>query len=103
MQTFVTKLKFTDKAEFDTWKNSEAENTAIMTVVEIGTITIAATFDNEGNELTPAETIEGYHVDVMSTGIIQSLKNYTIIPPDNPVHGKVWQEGSILVTPEMYD
>ena len=100
METYVAKLKFADKAAFDTWKQSEAENTDIVTVVEIGEITQPATFDDEGNELTPETQIEGYHADVMSTAIIASLQPFVIALPANPVHGRVWAEGSTIILPQ---
>ena len=100
METFVAKLKFADKSAFEAWKQSEAENADIITVVEIGVITQPATYDNEGNELTPETQVEGYHADVMSTAIIASLQPFVIAPPANPVHGRVWADGSTIVLPQ---
>ncbi len=100
METFVAKLKFADKAAFDLWKESEAENMDIVTVVEIGIITKQATYDEQGNELTPEEVIEGYHADVMSYAVISSSKPFVVGRPTHPVHGLIWAEGSTIVTPE---
>ena len=100
METFVAKLKFDNKASFEAWKLSEAENADIITVVEIGVITQPATYDGEGNELTPETQIEGYHADVMSTAIITSLQPFVIAPPEHPVHGRVWAEWSTIVLPQ---
>ena len=65
----------------------------IKTIVHIGTITKPATFDEEGNELTPATVIEGWHVDVLSNEIIEELREYCLEKaPNNPVHGYGWAD-----------
>ena len=64
-----------------------------MTIVEVGTITKPATFDEEGNELTPATVIEGWHVDVLSNEIIEELREYCLEKaPNHPVHGYGWAD-----------
>lgn len=62
-----------------------------MTIVEIGTIIKPATFDEEGNEVTPATVIEGWHVDVLAKEIIEELREYCLEKaPNHPVHGYGW-------------
>lgn len=90
----VTETKFPSKAAFETWK--AANELPIATTVEIGVITQPATFDEEGNELTPATEIDGWHVDFMSEDVIPSLNPY-IIAVGNPVHGKKWKAGHEIV------
>ena len=58
-----------------------------------------ATFDEQGNELTAAEPIEGYHIDVLATSIIKELRQYCLdAAPSHPVHGNGWAgDGARLV------
>lgn len=57
----------------------------VQAVVEIGLIILAQpTFDEEGNELTPAIIAEGYHYDVMSTEMYDFGTN--LVVPKNPKH-----------------
>jgi hypothetical protein len=42
------------------------------------------TFDEEGNELTPAVYADGYHYDVMSTEMYDFGAN--LVEPKNPKH-----------------
>jgi hypothetical protein len=57
----------------------------VQAVVEIGLITLEyPTFDEEGNELTPAVYADGYHYDVMSTETYDFGAN--LIEPKNPKH-----------------
>ena len=60
----------------------------IKTIVHIGTIKKAATYDEEGNELTPEITIEGWHVDVLAKEIIEELREYCLDHlPNHCQHG----------------
>jgi hypothetical protein len=57
----------------------------VQAVVEIGLIMLEPpTFDEEGNELTPAVYAEGYHYDVMSTETYDFGAN--LVVPKNPKH-----------------
>lgn len=65
----VTRVKFPTKADFESWKESETIdevfNPSIITIVELGTVKLPDTFDEEGNRIE-GETIEGYHVDFIN-------------------------------------
>ena len=64
-----------------------------MTIVEVGTITKPATFDEECKEITPEQIVEGWHVDVLSNEIIDELREYCLEKaPNNPVHGYGWAD-----------
>jgi hypothetical protein len=57
----------------------------VQAVVEIGLIILAQpTFDEEGNELTPAVIADGYHYDIMSTETYDFGTN--LVEPKNPKH-----------------
>jgi hypothetical protein len=57
----------------------------VQAVVNIGKIILEPpTFDEEGNELTPAVYADGYHYDVMSTEIYDFGAN--LVEPKNPKH-----------------
>jgi hypothetical protein len=57
----------------------------VQAVVEIGLIMLEPpTFDEEGNELTPAVYADGYHYDVMSTELYEFGAN--LVEPKNPKH-----------------
>jgi hypothetical protein len=57
----------------------------VQAVVEIGLIVLEyPTFDEEGNELTPAVYADGYHYDVMSTEMYDFGAN--LVEPKNPKH-----------------
>ena len=57
----------------------------VQAVVEIGVIILVQpTFDEEGNELTPAVYADGYHYDVMSTEMYDFGTN--LVVPKKPKH-----------------
>jgi hypothetical protein len=57
----------------------------VAAVVEIGLIMLTPpTFDEEGNELTPAVYVDGYHYDVMSDNEYNFGTN--LVEPKNPKH-----------------
>lgn len=63
----------------------------IKTIVHIGIIIKPATFDEEGNELTHATVVEGYHVDVNAFELIEELRAYCLDhAPVSPTHGDGW-------------
>ncbi len=65
---------------------SELVNAPITeAVVHIGTIVdTPATYDEQGEELTPATFLEGYHVDIMIKENVDFGENE--LNPTNPVH-----------------
>ena len=64
-----------------------------MTIVEIGVIIKPATFDEEGNEVTPETQVEGWHVDILANSIIEELREYCLDhAPANPQHGYDWAD-----------
>lgn len=104
---YLYKLKFTTEAELDAivlTTNEEGEQVrkfdSIETIVRIGTITKPATFDEEGNELTPAEVVDGWHADILAHELISELQPYCLdSAPSSPVHGYGFaQNDYVLVT-----
>jgi hypothetical protein len=70
----------------------------VQAVVEIGLIMITPpTFDEEGNELTPAVYVDGYHYDVMSTEMYDFGAN--LVEPKNPKHAFAGHEITEEVQP----
>jgi hypothetical protein len=66
-------------------EEGQAYGEGVAAVVEIGLIMITPpTFDEEGNELTPAVYADGYHYDVMSTEMYDFGAN--LVEPKNPKH-----------------
>jgi hypothetical protein len=66
-------------------EEGQAYGEGVQAVVEIGLIMIEPpTFDEEGNELTPAVYADGYHYDVMSTEMYDFGDN--LVEPKNPKH-----------------
>lgn len=87
---YIHKLKFTSKKQSDSILTDEIR-TKCMTIVEIGVITKPATFDEEGNEITPETIVEGWHVDILANSIIEELRQYCLDhAPANPQHGYDW-------------
>ena len=96
MKHFIHKLRFKDKAEFqefiDTYDmSSELMKTddrivAIAIVAETGLIPYPTEYDEEGNTL-PVTFIDGFHVDVMTTEVIQEWKDYTVTGTHDWYHG----------------
>jgi hypothetical protein len=71
----VSKYEFNSKEQADSkikdlGINEEGSPTHNHTVVRLGNITLSkATYDEDGNELTPAVYSNKYHVDVLWQGI----------------------------------
>ncbi len=85
---YIHKLKFTNESAFNA---IDLKDYKIESIFKVGTITKPATFDEEGIQLTPATTIEGYHVDINAFEEITVLKPYCLdAPPNNPAHGYDW-------------
>lgn len=91
---YIHKLKFSDQKESDEILFPEEKPIwmeGVETIVQIGTICKPATLDEQNIELTASEIIPGWHVDVLSNGLIQELVPYCLDhPPTNPVHGYGW-------------
>jgi hypothetical protein len=95
---FVHRCKFPDKATFQAWQKPDD----VVTVVEIGLIEATpAQFDENDNIIAEATYLEGYHVDIKSHSLIESLKDYIVVP-QNPRHGVLWAEGCHIVTEEDF-
>jgi hypothetical protein len=77
----------------------EAYGNGVQAVVEIGLIMLEPpTFDEEGNELTPAVYADGYHYDVMC---IQEIDfGSAKIEPKNPKHAFAGYANTTEVLPE---
>jgi hypothetical protein len=91
----IYKLSYTDKdqavADLVTkgilieTEEGQIYGNGVQAVVEIGLIMLEPpTFDEEGNELTPAVYADGYHYDVMSTEMYDFGAN--LVEPKNPKH-----------------
>ena len=84
-------------------EEEQAYGEGVQAVVEIGIIMLEPpTFDEEGNELTPAVYADGYHYDVMSTEIYDFGVN--LVEPKNPKHafaGHAVTEEMIIFTEEI--
>jgi hypothetical protein len=91
----IYKLKYTNKETALTdliakgvyiqTEEGQAYGNGVQAVVELGIIMLEPpTFDEEGNELTPAVYADGYHYDVMSTEMYDFGAN--LIEPKNPKH-----------------
>jgi hypothetical protein len=66
-------------------EDGQAYGEGVQAVVEIGLIMLEPpTFDEEGNELTPAVYADGYHYDVMSIELYDFGAN--LVEPANPKH-----------------
>lgn len=77
----IHKLKFTDKAAWEALKANHEDDKRIHAIAipfETGIIPNPIQYDEEGNTLEQTFK-EGYHVDVMTTEVIQEWKEYTII------------------------
>lgn len=87
---YIHKLKFTDADEAAQVLTEEIRQRC-MTITDQLHPVKPATYDDEGNELTPAIAIEGYHIDILATEAIEELKPYCLDKvPDHPVHGHGW-------------
>lgn len=87
---YIHKLKFIGKDQSDSILTDEIR-AKCFTIVEIGPITKPATFDENGNQLTPETIVEGWHVDVLAKDIIEELRPYCLDhAPANPQHGYSW-------------
>ena len=58
-----------------------------MSIDVIGPLIVPATYDAEGNELTPAKTLPGYHVNVTPDEMTPELEAYRVEP--SPLR-RVW-------------
>jgi hypothetical protein len=104
----IFKLSYTDKDQavadlvakgilIET-EDGQAYGNGVQAVVEIGLIMLEPpTFDEEGNELTPAIYADGYHYDVMSTEMYDFGAN--LVEPKNPKHAFAGHSIKEEVTP----
>lgn len=104
MDFFVYRLNYASKEGFEEAMEDrgilvEVEGQLIngpntLSIVRLGNIVeTPATFDNEGNELTPAVMSSRYHADIKVT---QPLEFSTNVAPitNTPVRGIKWAEGA---------
>lgn len=76
----------------------------IRTIAHVGTITKPAVYDPEGNEVSPAEVIEGYHVDVLAKEPIPELIPYCLeTKPNTPVHGYGWAKPDFIIVTKTFN
>jgi hypothetical protein len=73
----IHKLRFKDKAAYESFITEDARIVAISIVAETGLIPNPTEYDEEGNPL-PVTFRDGFHVDVMTTEVIQEWKDYTV-------------------------
>jgi hypothetical protein len=92
---FVHRCKFPDKATFQAWQKPAD----VVTIVEVGLIEATpAEYNEDGNVINEATYVDGYHVDIKSHSLIESLSEYIVVPK-NPRHGVLWAEGCKIVQP----
>jgi hypothetical protein len=77
MTHFIHKLRFQNKAAYESFITEDARIVAISIVGETGLIPNPTEYDEEGNPL-PVTFRDGFHVDIMTTEVIQEWKDYTI-------------------------
>lgn len=89
---YIYKLKFQNQQEAEAFLSKELDYMAsVETIVTIGIIYSQEVIDNEGIEITPAEPVDGWHVDVLAHEMIAELKPYCLDHiPSSPVHGYGW-------------
>jgi hypothetical protein len=84
-------------------EDGQSYGNGVQAVVELSIIMLEPpTFDEEGNELTPAVYADGYHYDVMSTEMYDFGAN--LVEPKNPKHafaGHAVTEEMIIFTEEI--
>jgi hypothetical protein len=73
----IHKLKFTDQSAYESFITEDERIVAVSIVAETGLIPYPTEYDEEGNPL-PVQFRDGFHVDVMTTEVIQEWKDYTI-------------------------
>ena len=81
----IHKLKFTDRSAFESLDPTDKRIVAVAIVGETGLIPLPTEFDEEGNPL-PVQFRGGFHVDVLTTEVIQEWKDFTITGIENPYH-----------------
>jgi hypothetical protein len=98
MITYIYQLKFPSQAEWEQFKEQLTDNPAIITIVELGTLSEGGTYDNEGNVVEEPVIYEGYHVDIKTSELLP-IPNEFITAPTNPKHGERWKAGCVVVQP----
>jgi len=74
---FIHKLKFQNKAVYESFITEDARIVAISIVGETGLIPYPIEYDEEGNPL-PVTFRDGFAVDIMTTEVIQEWKEFTV-------------------------
>jgi hypothetical protein len=73
----IHKLRFQNKAAYESFIIEDERIVAISIVAETGLIPNPTEYDEEGNPL-PVTFIDAFHVDVMTTEVIQEWKEFTV-------------------------
>jgi hypothetical protein len=73
----IHKLRFKDQSSYESFITEDERIVAISIVGETGLIPNPTEFDEEGN-LLPVTFIDGFHVDIMTTEVIQEWKEFTV-------------------------
>ncbi len=81
----IHKLRFKDKAAYESFITEDERIIAIAIVAETGLIPYPLEFDEHG-EVLPTRFREGFHVDVMTTEVIPEWKDYTVTGTQNWAH-----------------
>jgi len=77
MTHFIHKLRFKDQSAYESFITEDERIVAISIVGETGLIPNPTEYDEEGNPL-PVTFIDAFHVDVMTTEVIQGWKEFTV-------------------------
>jgi hypothetical protein len=98
----IHKLRFKDQEAYKSFLTEDHRIVAIATVAETGLIPYPTVFDMDGNP-KPVTFREGYHVDVMTTEVIQEWKEFTVTGEHGWYHsfgyGEVAKEGDFVLKP----
>jgi len=100
----VHKLRFASRADFDAANITTTLPyvRAISIVGETGLIHNPTEYDEEGNPL-PVTFIDGFHVDIMTTEVIQEWKEFTVTGEHHWYHsfgyGEVVKEEDFILKP----
>jgi hypothetical protein len=73
----IHKLKFQNQSAYESFITEDARIVAISIVGETGLIPNPTEYDEEGNPLL-VTYVDAFHVDVMTTEVIQEWKDYTV-------------------------
>ncbi len=81
------KASFLDADENGNYPTKSIYSIQGMTIREVGHVPIDATYDEEGNELTPPSQHDDWAVDILTTEEISEVESYIIGAKANYYHG----------------